>query len=740
MFGICIILLVTVVAAYELTTTYNPFTGKLDYHITGNLTGNNVTADWFFGNFVGETWGNITNIVTTGNYIYNGTGGPTVTLLFNESFLNRTINLIVTGTAGDNASWNQSFSDTLYAGIEWDYNQTLGTFNQYGKWWYNQTIPAQTYADANMTISVLQAILNSTGIYSTYNSTYGTWAYNQTIATFTLYNSTWDESGWVTANFIANSDLPLANRTSPYCGNITGAASDLCTITAGTGNASWNESHADTLYSAIEWGYNMTTATYNLYNAVWLSTYNATYDAFATNVSINYTLDTYNNWNTLWSAQTTIWDAVFNTTGDDRWSGGGLDGNASSICADDEVLLGNGTCQSSAVYFDDTNTQKGTTGPYLYNDSTNIIFNETILNETIDMRDNDTIIGNCSVDLSCTDVAYDSELDYTIIWDTDFNTSFADLDQVGTGNASWNESLANTLYSDIQWNYNQTIDTFNLWNTTWDNRGFVNLINESLSTRIDSSSGDNSSWNESHANTLYAPNTTAGIQYLINNTGVYSTYNATYDSYATNVSINYTKVTYDNWNTEWISTYNSTYVLYNDTDLVLSINTSNNIDNLGFLNKSGTNANQDINISPYNFQAGNLTLTQKITFSLGEILDNIVDGWIRITGGLNVTGSLEVGENITAIYHCDIGGCYNLTDSNTIWSSTYNSTYDSYKTNVSYGDIFINTTGDTMTGYLNMTGGQNMTLPDNSYACFGDAGCSDSYIHFNGSSLILAVN
>ncbi len=44
---------------------------------------------------------------------------------------------------------------------------------------------------------------------------------------------------------------------------------------------------------------------------------------------------------------------------------------------------------------------------------------------------------------------------------------------------------------------------------------------------------------------------------------------------------------------------------------------------------------------------GNLTLGQKITFSFGEIIDNIVDGWIRITGGLDVTGNAIVQGNLT---------------------------------------------------------------------------------------------
>lgn len=38
----------------------------------------------------------------------------------------------------------------------------------------------------------------------------------------------------------------------------------------------------------------------------------------------------------------------------------------------------------------------------------------------------------------------------------------------------------------------------------------------------------------------------------------------------------------------------------------------------------------------------NLTLGQKITFSFGEVIDNIEDGWVRVTGGLNVTGDTSV--------------------------------------------------------------------------------------------------
>lgn len=44
----------------------------------------------------------------------------------------------------------------------------------------------------------------------------------------------------------------------------------------------------------------------------------------------------------------------------------------------------------------------------------------------------------------------------------------------------------------------------------------------------------------------------------------------------------------------------------------------------------------------------NITLGQKITFTLGEIIDNIVDGWIRIVGDLNVTGSAVVADELNA--------------------------------------------------------------------------------------------
>ncbi|TET75150.1 MAG: hypothetical protein E3J56_00990 [Candidatus Aminicenantes bacterium] len=48
--AVAIFLAALVAATYNFQTMYNPFSGKLDYHITGNMSGENITADYFVGN------------------------------------------------------------------------------------------------------------------------------------------------------------------------------------------------------------------------------------------------------------------------------------------------------------------------------------------------------------------------------------------------------------------------------------------------------------------------------------------------------------------------------------------------------------------------------------------------------------------------------------------------------------------------------------------------------------------
>ena len=87
---------------------------------------------------------------------------------------------------------------------------------------------------------------------------------------------------------------------------------------------------------------------------------------------------------------------------------------------------------------------------------------------------------------------------------------------------------------------------------------------------------------------------------------------------------------------------------------------------------------------------GNLSLGEKITFALGETIDNIVDGWVRITGNLNVTngnlslggklllndngflkwGGQDIGTNVSILYGQNSSGEVNAlsVDSDNIWN------------------------------------------------------------------------
>ncbi len=73
-----------------------------------------------------------------------------------------------------------------------------------------------------------------------------------------------------------------------------------------------------------------------------------------------------------------------------------------------------------------------------------------------------------------------------------------------------------------------------------------------------------------------------------------------------------------------------------------------------YLGDNGTDTleikTQYFNFSEGNLQiAENLTLGKKITFAFGEVIDNIVDGFIRITGNLNVTGNTYLNNTLNVV-------------------------------------------------------------------------------------------
>ena len=59
---------------------------------------------------------------------------------------------------------------------------------------------------------------------------------------------------------------------------------------------------------------------------------------------------------------------------------------------------------------------------------------------------------------------------------------------------------------------------------------------------------------------------------------------------------------------------------------------------------------------------GNLTIGNKLTFKLGEFIDNLVDGWLRINGNLQVEGDLNVTGNYINNANTGITGNYSVGD------------------------------------------------------------------------------
>jgi len=313
------------------------------------------------------------------------------------------------------------------------------------------------------------------------------------------------------------------------------------------------------------------------------------------------------------------------------------DTNASTACSDTEVLLGNGSCYNSTLFFDDTDTtyshlsnftddilwttafnstgdsrwsggmdtQKNASG-YLYNDSTTIYLNETILNATIDDRSS------------------------------------------GLGdNSSWNESYADGKYilqtDEGNLNVNSSVysNSSSWWSglSSWVSGWFVNNggnfeFNESkLNATIDlrSSGGDNSSWNQSLADSLYAP------------IGYGDDWNKTY------ADTLYAPIGVGGDNSSWNESYADTK----------------------YLNLSGRNSNQNLNISPYNFT---------VNWFFGNINASSVQNapWVTSAGSQwNITGSnyLVNVSNILSVNETRLNNTISSRGVVLGFNSTYNATY-----------------------------------------------------------------
>ena len=108
---------------------------------------------------------------------------------------------------------------------------------------------------------------------------------------------------------------------------------------------------------------------------------------------------------------------------------------------------------------------------------------------------------------------------------------------------------------------------------------------------------------------------------------------------------------------------NVTFTMINGENFTAGILFVNNT-NVGIGTVSPTHK---LNVVGNQNLTGNLTLGDKIIFAFGEIIDNLVNGWIRINGNLNVSGAINATGDI-----CTVGGsCLSKLNSKlSYWSAT----------------------------------------------------------------------
>lgn len=352
--------------------------------------------------------------------------------------------------------------------------------------------------------------------------------------------------------------------------------------------------------------------------------------------------------------------------------------------------------------------------------------------------DNSTGLFTCSTDETTAGGTYNAtyeggiaSLNATKISYSNISSQNVNSSVYWAGINSISSILGSVINNDLGWlAWTDIIPHFYFKNETYtraETDANLSSYNISLTNYINTKAGDNSSWNESYADTLYygASNPSNFIN---------STFNSTYDNYKTNVSINYTLQTYNTYNDIWSSTYNATY----------ASNTGNASWNQSFANSlyaPNTTAgiqflvNNSINKSAYWNDYGSANATQIIN-SNGIL--TILESWLSsfwesmfrnyFDQSLNKTDNAVFNRlNITSSYLCNSTACFSFSDlnatgtagtepawngnytiftgliNNASYLSTYNATYARYSTNVSNTNS--NFTGNiTLTGCINFAG------------------------------------
>jgi len=391
--------------------------------------------------------------------------------------------------------------------------------------------------NSNLTLAALQGILNSTGIYSTYNETYNIWAYNQTTETFSLYNSSWDNRGLIIieSNERIGNDSYLQGQIDSiisYNSTFNQSLTDSLYAPLGYGD-DWNKTYADTLYYSISNPNNYINLTsgqvfndtslilvvnsslwdyINTNEDNWLSTYNATYAGLINNESY---LSTYNSTYDDWENNV---DSNIDATGFNMTADTGFFNLAWSFLTDLPNLI---------YGLWDVNNVDG----LLISNGTAIGINQSAFNESIDAR---ATIFNESITsyINAQDIIFNDSMASYVLFVNGTMKAYVDAQDI-----NFNSSMFTYVNAqDVIYN-NSMRDYVILVNSSM--ASYVLDVNDSIISYVDAQDIIFNNSMTTYVNTAIANNMTiSNLQSILNSTGIYSTYNSTYDDWENNVDSN----------------------------------------------------------------------------------------------------------------------------------------------------------------------------------------------------------
>ncbi len=342
-------------------------------------------------------------------------------------FYNRTeIDSLLNGISGGNASWNQTYADTLYYPVA----NPSGFINASGLSLYN---------DSSYILGVNSSLWsyinsNSANWLSSYNVTYAS-ILNQTCASgYYVYSIQSNGTALCRQDQSGVSDVfnQVLNMTSNVTFESVNATGDLY-----IGNI-----------AARQWLYNQSTPVLNYissYEAAWLSTYNSTYAANMNNYSFNQTLT-----DSLYASA--IWG--YNQTGIFSYN------QTTPAINDINARYWNRTQAYNKTEIDALNSSWTSTYNATYAANlNNLSFNQTLtdgLYVRLEWGYNQSLAAINDINSrfwNRTQTYNKSQIDsFNASWSSTYNATYA----ANINNASFNQTLTDSLYAGASWNYNQT--------------------------------------------------------------------------------------------------------------------------------------------------------------------------------------------------------------------------------------------------------------------------------------------